>query len=140
MSAAVARRYFVRGREQLRRGDFDSAVQEFGAAVELHPTYVEARVGYALTLARTDPPRAANSLRAGLQRATRATERAPLLCALGDVLLIGGDFRGAESAYTEAAALPNASRKLHDRLARLRAKTGQYAEALSEMLLAARGR
>ncbi len=56
------------------------------------------------------------------------------------MLLIGHDFRGAESAYSEAAALPGATKKLHDRLARLRAKTGQYAESLAEMLLAARGK
>src|SRR5205823_5744955 len=85
MSAAVARRYFLRGREKLRRGELDTAVQEFGAAVELHPGFVEARVGYALTLVRTDPPRAAQSLRAGLARAARPGERGPLLCALGDV-------------------------------------------------------
>jgi hypothetical protein len=140
VSAAVARRYFVRGREKLRRGELEGACQEFAAAVELHPGYVEARVGYALTLVRTDPPRAAQSLRSGLQRAARANERGPLLAALGDVLLIGGDFLGAEAAYSEAATLPNAPRRLPDRLARLRAKTGQYAAALSEMLVAARAK
>jgi len=138
VSAAVARRYFVRGREKLRRGELDTACQEFGAAVELHPGFVEARVGYALTLVRTDPPRAAQALRVGLSRASRPGERGPLLCALGDVLLIGGDFLGAEAAYTEAAGLPNAPKRLPDRLARLRAKTGKFPEAISEMLIAAR--
>jgi tetratricopeptide (TPR) repeat protein len=138
MSATVARRYFVRGREQLRRGDLDSACQEFGAAVELVPTFVEARVGYALTLARTDPPRAAQSLRAGLGRAERPSERRQLLCALGDVLLTSGDYLGAEEAYSDAIAL--GALHLHDRLGRLRAKTGRFAEALDEMLRAARAR
>ncbi len=58
MSAPVARRYFARGKEQLRAGDLDAAAQSFAAAVELAPYFVEARVGAALTLARTDPPRA----------------------------------------------------------------------------------
>jgi hypothetical protein len=136
MSATVARRYFVRGREQLWRGDLDGARQEFGAAVELVPTFVEARVGYALILARTDPPAAAQSLRAGLGRAQRANERRQLLCALGDVLLTSGDYPGAEEAYRDAVTLGAAG--LHDRLGRLRAKTGRFAEALQHMLAAAR--
>jgi thioredoxin-like negative regulator of GroEL len=138
MSAAVARRYFVRAREQLRHGDMESACQEFGAAVELQPGFVAARIGYALTLARSDPPRAAQALRAGLLRATRVKERRDLSCALGDVLVASGDYPGAEAAYADAASLPGAGGALHDRLARLRAKTGRFAEALAEFLLAAR--
>ncbi len=140
MSAAVARRYFLRGRDKLRRGQLDGACEELAAAIELHPAYVEARVGYALALVRTDPPRAAQTLRQGLQRGVRPSERAALLAALGDVLLAGGDFLGAEAAYQEAATLPNAPRKLPDRLARLHAKTGKYAEAFAQMLAAARAR
>ena len=68
MSAPVARRYFARGKEQLRAGDLDAATQSFAAAVELAPYFVEARVGAALTLARSDPPRAAQLLRAGRTR------------------------------------------------------------------------
>ena len=59
----VARRYFVRGREHLRRGQLDDAEREFAAAVDLAPSFIEARIGHALTLSRTDPPRAAQSLR-----------------------------------------------------------------------------
>jgi tetratricopeptide (TPR) repeat protein len=138
VSAPVARRYFVRAREQLRRGDVEAACEAFGAALELVPGFVEARVGYALTLARTDPPRASQSLRVGLTRAARQSERRQLLCALGDVLLSSGDYLGAESAYEEATQL--GATTLHDRLGRLRAKTGRFAEALAEMLAAARPR
>jgi tetratricopeptide (TPR) repeat protein len=141
VSAPVARRYFVRAREQLMRGDMESACQEFGAAIELVPGFVAARIGYALTLARRDPPRAAQALRNGLgARAQRVTERRDLLCALGDVLVASGDYPGAEAAYAEAATLSPAARPLHDRLARLRAKTGRFSEALAEFLLAARAR
>ena len=140
MSAAVARRYFVRGREKLRRGELDAATEEFAAAVELHPGFIAARVGYALTLSRTDPPRAANLLRQGLARATRPGERGPLLAALGDVLLAGYDFPGAEAAYAEASGLPGAPKRLPDRLARLRAKTRKFPEAFREMLAAARAK
>lgn len=137
MSAPVARRYFVRGRELLKRGELDSACSEFGNALELVPDFVEARVGYALTLARIDPPRAAQSLRSGLNRGPRPSQRKQLLCALGDVLLTSGDYPGAEAAYEEATTL--GATRLHDRLGRLRAKTGRFAEAISELLLAARG-
>jgi tetratricopeptide (TPR) repeat protein len=136
MSAPVARRYFLRGRELLKRGDIDSACQEFANALELIPDFVEARVGFALTLARIDPPRAAQSLRNGLNRHQRQSQRRQLLCALGDVLLTSGDYPGAEAAYDEAITLGQKS--LHDRLGRLRAKTGRFAEALGELLLAAR--
>lgn len=134
----VARRYFVRGRELLRRGQLDDAEREFAAAVDLAPSFVEARIGHALTLARSDPPRAAQSLRTGLGRSQRAPERRLLLAALGDVLVQGGDFPGAEEAYAEAAQLGFASAKLHDRLARLRAKTGRFADSLGELLAASR--
>jgi tetratricopeptide (TPR) repeat protein len=136
MSAPVARRYFLRGRDLLKRGDIDSASQEFANAMELVPDFVEARVAFALTLARIDPPRAAQSLRNGLNRHHRPNQRRQLLCALGDVLLTSGDYPGAEGAYDEAIQL--GQKGLHDRLGRLRAKTGRFAEAISELLLAAK--
>ncbi len=135
MSAVVARRYFQRGRELLRQGALDEACESFGAAVELCPHFSEARVGYALTLVRSDPPRAAQSLRAGLGRARANSDRRLLQCALGDVLVSGGDYLGAESAYADAVAL--GAVELHDRLGRLRAKMGRFSEALDELLAAA---
>jgi thioredoxin-like negative regulator of GroEL len=133
--AAVARRYFVRGREQLRLGDLDAAAQSFAAAVELAPSFVEARAGAALTLARTDPPRAAQLLRVGLRELVRASPRRLLLVALGDVLTAGGDFPGADEAYAQAAQLPG-RHPLASRLARVQAKTGRYQEALATLAAA----
>ena len=137
MSAPVARRYFVRGRQQLRAGDLDGATQSFIGAVELAPQFAEARVGAALTLARSDPPRAAQLLRAGLRSVTRANQRRMLLCALGDVLTAGGDFPGADEAYAQAAQIPGRN-PLSARLARLRAKTGRYDDAFAALLSATR--
>lgn len=138
MSAVVARRYFARGREQLRAGELDAAAESFAAAVELAPDFTEARVGAALTQARTDPPRAAQLLRGGLRTAVRASARRLLLVALGDVLTAAGDFPGADAAYAEAARLPG-RHPLAARLARLHAKTGRYAEAFAALAAATRG-
>jgi hypothetical protein len=135
--SSVARRYFLRGREAAKRGALDEAERELAAALELSPGFVEARVGHALAIVRSDPPRAAESLRQGLARTTRRNERRLLLVALGDVLLGGGDFPGAEAAWSEATLL-GATVRLHDRLARLRARTGRFAEAFAEFLAAAR--
>lgn len=135
MSAVVARRYFLRGRDQLRAGDLDAAAQSFANAVELAPDFTEARVGAALTLARTDPPRAAQLLRVGLRTTMRASPRRLLLVALGDVLTLGGDFPGADAAYAEAALLPG-RHPLAARLARLQGKTGRYADAFATIAAA----
>lgn len=137
--SAVARRYFVRAREALRGGDNETAAQNFAAALELYPDFVEARIGHSVVLALSDPPRAAQVLRTGLQRATRPSARAQLQCALGDVLVAAGDFLGAETAYAEAVAtggnLPNL---IHSRLARLHAKMGHHKQAIDALLAAAR--
>src|SRR5439155_8733026 len=118
-----------------RAGALDPAAQSFGAAVELAPYFIEARVGAALTLVRTDPPRAAQLLRRGLPGVTRASARRLLLVALGDVLTAGGDFPGADEAYAEAARLPG-RHPLASRLARLHAKTGRYDEAFAALAAA----
>jgi tetratricopeptide (TPR) repeat protein len=143
--STVARRYYVRGLEQARRGNMDDAADDFRAALELAPTFTEARIACASSLARSgDAPRAAQLVRNGLARSgIRDRERLALCRALGDVLIATGDYRGAEEAYHDAArtgdriGIPQTD--LHDRLARLRAKTGRFAEALDELLAAARG-
>ena len=142
--SAIARRYYVRAVEQLRRGDQEQAREDFRAALELAPSFAQARVAYANALARSgDAPRAAQLLRNGLGRpGIGGRERLGLLRALGDVLIAANDYRGAEEAFFEAArvgdgiGLPQVD--LHDRLARLRAKTGRFPEALDELLAAAR--
>ena len=51
----------------------------------------------------------------------------------------GGDFLGAEQAFAESRAQsPSDSADLHDRVARLRARTGRFDEAFTELLAAAR--
>ena len=145
--SSVARRYFVRATELMRRGDHEQARDEFRAALELAPMYVEARVSYAHAIARGgDGARAAQLVRAGLGRpGLRDPERLLLLRALGDVLIASGtaaDYRAAEEAYNDGARLGEAIGQpqidLHDRLARLRAKPGRFAEAIEELLAAAR--
>ncbi len=143
--SAVARRYYVRALEQLRRGDVTDAREDFRAALELAPTFTEARIAYATALARTgDAPRAAQLIRTGLARpGLRDRERIVLQRTLGDILIAAGDYRGAEEAVFQAARIGDRIGQpqvdLHDRLARLRAKTGRFAEALDELLAAARG-
>ncbi len=145
--SALARRYYVRALEQLRRGEMDDATEGFRQALELAPMFVEARVGYANAVARTDALHAANSLRTGLARTDlRPHQRLLLQRSLGDVLLAVGPagYREAEDAYHEAwrlgdrLGMPQVD--LHDRLARLRAKTGRFTDALDELLAAARAR
>lgn len=138
MSALMARRYYVRGLTELRENELDDACQDLQAAIQLIPSYYEARLAYATALLRLkDPPRAIQTLRAGLHYA--GPGRALLCRALGDALVAGGDFLAAEQAFAESqAASPQASADLHDRLARLRARTGRFDEAFTELLAAAR--
>ena len=142
--SATARRYYVRAVEQLKRGDLESARDDFRAAIEMAPTFVEARIGYATSLARSgEATRAAQLLRTGLARETRPRPRMSLESSLGDVLIAAGDYRGAEAAFVAAAQSADAlglpqTAALHDRLARLRAKTGRFEDALDELLAAAR--
>lgn len=140
MSALYARRYYVRGSEELKKGALDDALQDFQAAIQLAPGFYEARIGYATTLLKmNDPPRAAQTLRVGLAQAVGRGERFALLRTLGDALIASGDFFGAEDALFEATQLGVAdSADLHDRLARVRARTGRLGDAFDELLRAAR--
>jgi thioredoxin-like negative regulator of GroEL len=140
--SVVARRYYVRALEALRRGDLDPARGDLRSALELAPQFVSARVGYARLLARgNEAARAADLLRDGISTAGSARSRATLERALGDVLIAAGLYPAAEEAYVRAAATGGgggaAEAALHDRIARLRAKTGRFAEALDELLAAA---
>lgn len=140
MSATIARRYYLRGVDELRRGELDDACQDLLAAVQLVPSFYEARIAYATALLRLkDPPRASQTLRAGLHYAQTGPSRAALCRALGDALVSAGDFPAAEQAFAESRA-SNAqdSADLHDRVARLRARTGRFDEAFTELLAAAR--
>lgn len=139
MSAVLARRYYLRAKEKLTMSQLDDACQDFQAAIQLAPGYCEARVGYATALMRVpDPNRAVQTLRAGLHYAALPAERAAILRALSDALVQLGDYVGAEQALSEALQSGPTSADLHDRLARLRARTGRLAESFDELLRAAR--
>ncbi len=127
--SVVARRYFLRGREARHRGDLAAAREAWAAAVELCPSFVEARIGLGMAIVRDDPRRAAVSLRAGLVHAPTGRRRRLLLEALGEAQLLGGDFIGADASLSEAATLPGAGPELWLRIARLRARTHRFGEA-----------
>jgi predicted Zn-dependent protease len=140
MSALIARRYYLRALDELRRNELDDACQDLQAALQLIPGYYEARIAYAAALLRLkDPPRAVQTLRAGLHYNQQGLGRAQLLRALGDALVAAGDFPAAEQAFAETSATSAAdSADLHDRIARLRARTGRFGDAFNELLAAAR--
>jgi len=67
--SSVARRYYERGRTALDGGDLESAQESLRAALELAPSFGNARVAYAVALAKAgDAPRAAQVLRHGARR------------------------------------------------------------------------
>jgi tetratricopeptide (TPR) repeat protein len=139
MSAAMARRYFVRGQSEMQRGEHEAATESFRAAVDIAPGFTSARLAYAAALSRLgDMPRAAQALRAGVPRAVTDRQRAALLQTLGDVLVAGGDFFGAEDAYRQVAELyPNDPAPAAG-MARVHAKLGRHAESFAALLVAAR--
>ena len=135
--SVVARRYFLRGREARYRGDLPAAREAWGAAVELCPTFVEARIGLGMAIGRDDPPRAVTTLRAGLGHGPRGRRRRLLLEALGEAQVLAGDFAGADVSLSEAATLPGAGAELWLRIARLRARTHRFSEAFEAFAEAA---
>lgn len=137
--STLARRYFVRAHAELGRGEYEAAAESFRAAMDMAPAFLSARLGYAAALVRLgDTPRAAQVLRAGLARTTAPRGRAALLQMLGDVLIAGGDFFGAEDAYRQVADLSTSDAAPHAGLARVHAKLGRYAEAFASLLAAAK--
>jgi tetratricopeptide (TPR) repeat protein len=137
--STLARRYFVRAHAELGRGEYEAAAESFRASMDLAPAFLSSRLGYAAALVRLgDTPRAAQVLRAGLARTTFERARAALLQMLGDVLVAGGDFFGAEDAYRQVADLAASSSAPHAGLARVHAKLGRYADSFAALLIAAR--
>ena len=136
----VARRYHERGVKALENHDLESALEALRAAVELAPTFGNARVAYAIALAKYgDAPRAAQILRAGIGRASSRTSAGAMWATLGDVLTLGGDFFGAEEAFREAAAIDGFAVRAAAGLARVYAKLGRYADMAAQLRAAARG-
>jgi tetratricopeptide (TPR) repeat protein len=136
--SAVARRYYERGRAALESGDLESAQESLRAALDLAPAFGNARVAYAVALARAnDCPRAAGVLRAGLGRTSSAISTAAMYATLGDVLTLGGDFFGAEEAFQTAAQTPGFDVRVASGLARVYARLGRYRDMAEQLRRAA---
>ncbi len=128
----VARRYYERGMQALANNDVQQAVEQFQAAVDLAPNFGNARVAFAVALARFgDCPRAAGVIRSGMPRASSPVTAAAMQATLGDVLTLGGDFFGAEEAFRLAGEQPGFEARAASGLARVYAKMGRHADAVS---------
>ena len=136
--SAVARRYYDRGKTSLSNGDLESAQEALRAAIDLAPGFSDARIAYAVALARAgDCPRAAQLLRAGLARPTTTTAAAAMWATLGDGLTLGGDFHGAEEAFTRTATAPAFRARAASGLARVYGRLGRFADMKAQLALAA---
>jgi Flp pilus assembly protein TadD len=138
--SSIARRYYERGKAALDTGNLEVAQDELRAAVDLAPAFGNARVAYAVALARAgDCPRAASVLRAGIPRASSAVSRAAMYATLGDVLVLGGDFYGAEEAFGLAAQTPGFEARVASGLARVHARLARYRDMAHALRRAATG-
>jgi tetratricopeptide (TPR) repeat protein len=136
--SSVARRYYERGMQSLDTGDLESAQEALRAAIDLAPQFGNARVAYAVALAKAgDPPRAASVLRAGLPRASSPISAAAMHATLGDVLVLGGDFFGAEEAFQAAERTPGFEARAASGLARVYARLGRYRDMAAQLRRAA---
>ena len=136
--SSVARRYYERGRASLDTGDLASAQESLRAALDLAPSFGNARVAYAVAMARSgDCPRAAQVLRAGLGRASSRISAAAMYATLGDVLTLGADFFGAEEAFQEAAKTPGFEVRVASGLARVYARLGRFRDMAAQLKIAA---
>jgi Flp pilus assembly protein TadD len=132
--STVSRRYYERGVKALGNGDLESAQESLRAAIDLAPGFGNARVAYAVALAKAgDCPRAAQILRAGIGRATSPVSAAAMWATLGDVLTMGGDFFGAEEAFRQAGAVTGYGARCASGLARVYFKLGRPAEAVAAL-------
>jgi Flp pilus assembly protein TadD len=134
----VARRYFDRGKTALEGGDLESAQEALRAAIDLAPAFGNARIAYAVALARAgDCPRAGQVLRAGIGRVASPKAAAAMYATLGDVLVMGGDFLGAEDAFNHAAQTPGFEARVASGLARVYARMGRMADMATQLKRAA---
>lgn len=136
--SAQARRYYERGKQALEAGDLETAQQQLSSALQLAPSFGNAIVAYAVALAKAgDAPRAAAVLRGGIPRASSPISRAAMYATLGDVLVVGGDFFGAEDAFNMAAQTPGFEARVASGLARVHARLGRYREMAQALQRAA---
>ncbi|MGE0546800.1 MAG: tetratricopeptide repeat protein [Kofleriaceae bacterium] len=135
---SVARRYYERGRQALEIGDLESAQEALRAAVDLSPSFGNARIAYAVALAKAgDCPRAAQLLRVGIAGAPSAISAAAMYATLGDVLTLGGDFFAAEQAFQDAARTTGFEARAASGLARVYARLGRFADMAAQLRRAA---
>ncbi len=136
--SSVARRYYERGRQALDTGDLETAQESLRAALELAPQFGNARVAYAIALAKAgDCPRASQLLRAGIVRASSTISEAAMYATLGDVLVLGGDFFGAEDAFQHAGQTPGFEARVASGLARVYARLGRMGDMAAQLRIAA---
>jgi tetratricopeptide (TPR) repeat protein len=136
--SSVARRYYDRGRQALDTGDFETAQESLKAALDLAPNFGNARVAYAVAVAKSgDGPRAAQILRHGIGRASSRISAAAMYATLGDVLVLAGDFFGAEEAFQQAAQTPGFEARVASGLARVYARLGRYQDMATQLKRAA---
>ncbi len=137
--SAVARRYYERGTLSLGQGDLENAQEALRAALDLAPNFGDARIAYSIALAKAgDAPRAATVLRAGLGRATSPVSSAAMWATLGDVLVMGGDFFGAEEAFGHVAKVPGFESRAASGMARVYARTQRLPEMAQALIRAAK--
>ncbi len=136
--SAQARRYYERGKQALDTGDLETAQQQLASALQLAPSFGNAICAYAVALARAgDCPRAASVLRSGIPRASSRVSAAAMHATLGDVLVLGGDFFGAEDAFNTAAQTPGFEARVASGLARVYARLGRYRDMAQQLARAA---
>jgi Flp pilus assembly protein TadD len=133
-----ARRYYERGMQALDAGDLETAQQQLSSALQLAPHFGNAICAYAVALAKAgDCPRAAAVLRGGIPRASSRVSAAAMYATLGDVLVLGGDFFGAEDAFNAAAQTPGFEARVASGLARVYSRLGRYRDMAQQLQRAA---
>ena len=136
--SSVARRYYDRGKQALENNDLEPAQEALRAALDLAPQFGNARIAYAVALSKAgDSPRAAQVLRHGLGRASSRISAAAMYATLGDVLVLGGDFFGAEEAFQNASQTPGFEARVASGLARVYARLGRYKDMATQLKRAA---
>ena len=139
--SSVARRYYERGKQALESNNLETAQEALRAALDLAPAFGNARVAYAVALAKAgDAPRAATVLRQGIARASSSISAAAMYATLGDVCVVGGDFFGAEEAFGQAAQTPGFEARAASGMARVHARLGRFREMAQALAQAARTR
>jgi Flp pilus assembly protein TadD len=76
-------------------------------------------------------------LRSGLAYTSSPISAAAMQATLGDVLVLGGDFFGAEQAFQQAAQVPGFEARVASGLARVYARLGRFNDMATQLKIAA---